>query len=327
MPRDGVRRTSLARHGPMDIGRLHGSVIGGRERPLYLSCPLGLAKRCVRAFEANSGATVAGWRQTIRLRASPPCRRLSRLVDLADAAQSGSEIRTALEPRGTKSRTPATFRSSGSDRTTISPHPGAVNRMHDSSPPAPSLRLSDPVTLPQNATATCFRQELPLRLTGQSRGAGARRRDVRPPRLPEREADQRAAAPVCLAYRRRVNALPEAAPSDSTSRSLQTPAPRSFSLARSVKPCDQSLRARDSGAEPERRFLPCAHKAHLWPWSTSEHSSPIEDACTSSWESHPWVLRRGFSSSRTSRAGASVVSNGPTRDSTPARDELLIAKT
>ncbi len=103
MPRDGVRRTSLARHGPMDIGRLHGSVIGGRERPLYLSCPLGLAKRCVRAFEANSGATVAGWRQTIRLRASPPCRRLSRLVDLADAAQSGSEIRTALErPRHKK---------------------------------------------------------------------------------------------------------------------------------------------------------------------------------------------------------------------------------
>ena len=148
-----------------------------------------------------------------------------------------------------------------------------------------------------------------------------------PRRRPEREADQRAAAPVCLAYRRRVNALPEAAPSDSTSRSLQTPAPRSFSLAVCQTLATQSLRARDSGAEPERRFLLCAHQAHLWPWSTSEHSSPIEDACTSLWESHPWVLRRGFSSSRTSRAGASVVSNGPTRDSTPARDRPVTAKT
>src|SRR6266581_837020 len=67
--------------------------------------------------------------------------------------------------------------------------------------------------------------------------------------------------------------------------------------------------------------------AHLWPWSTLEHSSPIEDACTSSWESHRWVLRRGFSSSRRSRAGASVVSNGPTLDLTPARDGLVIART
>src|SRR6266508_1596888 len=89
----------------------------------------------------------------------------------------------------------------------------------------------------------------------------------------------------------------------------------------------QSLRARDSAAESERRFLLCAHNAHLWPWSTLEHSSPIVDACTSSWESHRWVLRRGFSSLRTSRADASVVSNGQTRDLTPARDGLVIART
>jgi hypothetical protein len=125
-----------------------------------------------------------------------------------------------------------------------------------------------------------------------------------------------------------LNGLPKAAPSDSTSRSLQTPAPVPFSLGRSAKPLrPKSPRARDSAADSERRFLLCAHNAHLWPWSTLEHSSPIEDACTSSWESHRWVLPRGFSSSRTSRAGASVVSNGPTRDSTPARDGLVIART
>ncbi len=121
---------------------------------------------------------------------------------------------------------------------------------------------------------------------------------------------------------------PKAAPSDSTSRSLQTPAPGSFSLARSGKPLRS--RASEPGIAPRSpggRFLLCAHNAHLWPWSTLEHSSPIEDACTSSWESHRWVLRRGFSSSRTSRADASVVSNGPTRDSTPARDGLVIART
>ena len=48
-PRDGIRRPSLARQGPRGKGRLHGSVIGGRERPLYLSCALGLAdSSCIR---------------------------------------------------------------------------------------------------------------------------------------------------------------------------------------------------------------------------------------------------------------------------------------
>ena len=41
-------------------------------------------------------------------------------------------------------------------------------------------------------------------------GSSARRRDVRAPCRPEREAAQRAVAPVCLAYRR--SALPESGP-------------------------------------------------------------------------------------------------------------------
>jgi hypothetical protein len=81
-----------------------------------------------------------------------------------------------------------------------------------------------------------FRIRSPSTLRRNADCASSHREMFVPRRRPEREADQRAAAPVCLAYRRRVNALPEAAPSDSTSRSLQTPAPRSFSLARSVKP-------------------------------------------------------------------------------------------
>jgi hypothetical protein len=159
-------------------------------------------------------------------------------------------------------------------------------------------------------------------------GSSARRRGVRPPCRSEREADQRAAAPVCLADRRRVKRAPESGPLRLDFEEPADPCPSSFLAGQVCQTlATQSPRARDSAADSERRFLLCAHNAHLWPWSTLEHSSPIEDACTSSWESHRWVLPRGFSSSRTSRAGASVVSNGPTRDSTPARDGLVIART
>jgi hypothetical protein len=59
-----------------------------------------------------------------------------------------------------------------------------------------------------------------------------------------------------FADRRRVKRAPEAAPSDSTSRGLQTTAPGSF-LAGQVWQtlATQSLRARDSAADSERRFL------------------------------------------------------------------------
>ena len=155
-------------------------------------------------------------------------------------------------------------------------------------------------------------------------GSSARRRDVRS-RRPERGRPtcRRAGLPR-LSQKR----APRKRPPQTRLREAYRPLPQVLLPGQVCQTLAiQSLRARDSAAEPERRFLLCAHNAHLWPWSTLEHSSPIEDACTSSWESHRWVLRRGFSSSRTSRADASVVSNGPTRDLTPARDGLVIART
>jgi len=143
---------------------------------------------------------------------------------------------------------------------------------------------------------------------------------------PEREADQRAVAPVCLAYRR--SALPESGPLRLDFEEPADPCPRFFLPGPGLpNPCDPEPQSQGWRRGARAPIPLCAHNAHLWPWSTLEHSSPIEDACTSSWESHRWVLRRGFSSSRTSRADASVVSNGPTRDLTPARDGLVIART
>ena len=177
----------------------------------------------------------------------------------------------------------------------------------------------------QIATATRFRHGVTVEVGRPI--AGVRVLGAEMPRagLSARQTNapsRRSASPIAEAR------SPKAAPSDSTSRSLQTPAPGSFSLAQSAKP----LRSRASKPgiaprSPSADSFFCARNAHLRPWSTLEHSSPIEDACTSSWESHRWVLRRGFSSSRRSRADASVVSSGPTRDLTPARDGLAIART
>ncbi len=178
----------------------------------------------------------------------------------------------------------------------------------------------------QEATATRFRHGVTVEVGRPIAGARVLGAEMFVPRagLSARQPNvpsRRSASPIAEAR------SPKAAPSGSTSRSLQTSAPGSFSLARSAKPLRS--RASEPGIAPRSPSADSffAHTTRLWPWSTLEHSSPIEDACTSSWESHRWVLRRGFSSSRTSRADASVVSNGPTRDLTPARDGLVIART
>ncbi len=169
-------------------------------------------------------------------------------------------------------------------------------RAHQSAPRAHQTDVVFPPRSDGDPFPTCVTVEVGRPIAG-ARVLGAEMfvpragLSARQPNVPSR----RSASPIAEAR------SPKAAPSGSTSRSLQTPCPRFF-LASQV--C-QTLAIQ----------------------SLLEHSSPIEDACTSSWESHRWVLRRGFSSSRTSRADASVVSNGPTRDLTPARDGLVIART
>ena len=132
-------------------------------------------------------------------------------------------------------------------------------RAHQSAPRAHQTDVVFPPRSDGDPFPTCVTVEVGRPIAG-TRVLGAEMfvpragLSARQPNVPSR----RSASPIAEAR------SPKAAPSGSTSRSLQTPCPRFF-LASQV--CQtlaiQSLRARDSAAESERRFLLCAHNASV----------------------------------------------------------------